>query len=290
MRRNRLETGSGLRRRWHSGWMFLITAFWAGCERGVIEEEPRTDDLPGVHVLELETESIELRREWIGVLEPLKSVGVAAPEKGLISELAVTDGDRVQREDILVRMSSPELSARLEVLQEREASRSNELVRWKRLAEAEAAGPSEVEEARNRLLEVREAVTEIEARLQALTLRSPVSGIVAEMSAAPGGRVSDGEILLKLDDENTLGVRLHVPARERHYLDDPGKLSLVDERGNEKTIRRAVAVQDETAARGFVAIDLWIEPSDAAWPSEAVLSYVRSREGTGRSLDRRGSG
>ncbi len=279
MQQDRQNTALVSLRGWRPWMAVLGLAAWAGCQEAPVDEGSRSDERPGVHVLELEPEPIELRRKWIGVLEPLKSVIVTAPEAGLISELAVADGERVSRDTLLVRMEGPELSARLEVLRQREASRREELARWERLAEADAAGPSEVEEARLRLLEVGEALAELEARLQAVVLRSPVSGKISGVSAAPGTRVAGGDILLRIDDEKSLGVRLRVPARERRYLEDFERLTLLDEAGNEGRVRRVVAVHDETAARGFVTVELWVETVDAEWPSETTFFYAREREG-----------
>lgn len=233
---------------------------------------------PEVGVFEVKQVSIATEREWIGMLEPLRSAVITAPELGEVIAVDVSEGQPVQKGDVLVRMDGPDLSARRSVLEERHASRVEELKRWQRLAEANAAGPAEVEAVRLQLLEVEEALASLHARIRSVQLQSPVRGRVSGLQVAPQSRVSAGDVLLRVRDEDAYGVRLQIPAGELPYVFEREFLALKDGEGNELPIRNVVQVDDPLTPRGFETIEVWVEGSPPSNYRDARLTYQRYRD------------
>jgi membrane fusion protein, multidrug efflux system len=234
------------------GFTFLLT----GCDPDTDTDEPASDPAVELEVWTVGFESLREHRDWSGRLEALRALQLQAPGPARVAAVEVRDGDRVARGDLLVRLAAPELEARRGVLADRLEHLQEELDRWRRLAEAGAAGPAELSEATLRVLEVRENLAAVEADLESYQIRAPAPGQVAALAVGVGSQVDGGQLLLRLDDAETFGVRLTVPAREAAYLEARDQLSLRDDAGNALTVERVAFSPHEHPA--FVSADLYL--------------------------------
>lgn len=249
----------------------------AGCGEGTDPPEPEAAEAAvDVEVWTVRTETVQERRQWSGRLEPLRALTVRAPRRGRVASLEVRDGDRVQQGDVLARLHAPDLEARRGVLEERLEHLEEELTRWRRLAEAEAAGPGEVSDAVLRVLEVRELLAEVEADLQGYVLRAPGSGQVAGTAVGVGSEVEAGEPVVRVDDAASQGVRITVPAQEASLLERADRLSVRDELGNPLEVDRVVYSPDEHP--GFAQAELFLTGGVNGRVGQVDVAYEAAEE------------
>lgn len=167
--------------------------------------------------------------EWyeaVGTIHARTTASLAARIQGQVLEVAVEIGDRVETGQILVRLQSEELEARL-------SQARQHLVAAQAAAEVAAGDFKRTEELRQRgslsqqlfdraqadhlraqaLLEAaREQVVEAEAIAGYRDLRAPVSGVVRQRNADPGDLALPGQALLVIQDGEHL--RLEAAVRE----------------------------------------------------------------------------
>lgn len=246
--------------RWLVVPLCVATLVLAGCDGRDATSQPAdvsNTSADRVQAVTLEPVELTARRYWSGQLRPLRVRVLTSPRQGEVEHLAVREGDRVESGQSLVRVKSVEMEARRPVLEDRQARLSEQLRRWERLAEREAAGEADVTEALVRLLEVSEALAEVRAALEALDLRTPVSGWVNETFVETGSKLAEGQQLVSLDDDSAFGVRLVVPAPETSYLASGEHLEVRGEDGTTWQIERAIF--RDADRRGFVTVDLYLE-------------------------------
>ncbi len=235
--------------------MLLLTA----CGRGSVSTPTGTSgasETARVQVVTLEPMEFEVRRYWSGQLQPLRSRVLNAPRNGEVDFLAVREGDRVNRGELLVGIASAEIEARRPVLENRQARLAEQLQRWERMVEREAAGQADVTEALIRMLEVSEALAELEATLETLSVRAPVSGWVNATFVERGSKVAEGQSLMALDDDDALGVRLVVPARDTAFLAATEHLHFESDADESLVLDRIV--YGDSDRRGFAVVDLYL--------------------------------
>ncbi len=252
-----------------------VSLFATGCGESSANSDETSK--PRVEVVVLEFETLHSERRWTSVTAPMRSVAVPSPEDGVVAELFVTDGGFVEKGDRLSRIDGPDLTARYGVLVQRRMALAAELSRWERLAEAQAAGPGEVEAARLRLLGVEETLATLEARKALAEVSAPVSGRVVGLSSASGATVSRGEILMRIEDGQSIGTRLLVPALEAKYFEITDRLSVRDPGGGSFGISRVVTTEDQTA-RGYVTVEIRLKETNVFDPVEAEVTYREARE------------
>lgn len=153
----------------------------------------------------------DARAEYLdGLVEPNQVVEVSSQATGILDEVAVDRGDRIEKDQVLVRLKSGlervavDLArARLEFAKRR-AERNEELY-LKELISTHDRDEMETE-IRIAELQLREATE----RLQMRTILSPVRGVVVERSRDPGEYVGE-KAILTVARVDPLNVEVIVP-------------------------------------------------------------------------------
>jgi len=195
----------------------------AGGDAGIAFLKEQQWKTPGFRTAFATGGSVAASFEASGTIEPAggRHAAVTAPIAGLVDAGSVASspapGQRVQRGQVLAYLT-PSLgesgnalsTARAEL---REAQ--DEYDRAKRLVAAEAAPQRREHEAEIRLQAAREALAGFgggELSGGRIAVRSPIAGVVASRSIAPGGRVDAGAPLFTIVDPSVVWLTVNVPA------------------------------------------------------------------------------
>ena len=181
-----------------------------------------------------------------GFTEPYRSIDVAAPQMGTISEIAVQEGDRVSAGRILAKLNEQVLLASLTMAQESKDARGKlnsamaeqkmqqqRLEKLLGLQKRQHASQIEIDRATAQL-EVATAQVEavqdeyrikacevkrIEAQLEQRRLRSPIDGIITSISKDQGEFVSANDpVVLNVVQLDPLLVIFSVPQQHAHQI------------------------------------------------------------------------
>jgi RND family efflux transporter MFP subunit len=177
--------------------------------------------------------------EVTGFTEPRHQVEVASPESGLLRNIAVEEGQHVQKGQLLAALDNEVLEASLALAQAKagatapvDAAAAQYAMRQKRAEALEVlyrqgnANVEEVERARTEAavakanletarkelqLSALEA-TRIEAEIRRRLIRSPIDGVVVELTRKPGEFLSTSEpTLARVANLDALLVKFYVP-------------------------------------------------------------------------------
>src|SRR5688572_25790249 len=199
----------------------------AGAESGISFLKEQQWKTPGFATAFATSGSVSATIDASGTIEPAagRFAAVTAPIGGLVDAGSVASspapGQRVRRGQVLALLipslgeggsgGFAEARARL-----REAQ--DEYERAKRLVEAEAAPARRLHEAEIRLQAAREALAGISGgALSAngrLAVSSPIAGVVARRTIAPGSRVEAGAPLFTVVDPSVVWLSVNVPAAQ----------------------------------------------------------------------------
>jgi len=141
-------------------------------------------------------------------LAPITDTHVGFAGREIVREVAVVLGQRVARDDVLVRLDPAGLPARLERARAelRQAERAME-----RANALEGVLVAEERDQRETDLAVRRAtLLEIELEMQRLTLRAPHSGIIVEIMAREGELLEDS-VAMRVVELSRLLVEADMP-------------------------------------------------------------------------------
>ena len=154
-------------------------------------------------------------------VKPLRVIEVASPTVGVVQDVAVKSGDRVQKGDLLIALDNRVLKAErtlaetrannvssLESAKLRAEGLEKRVARLKRGFESNAVSEADFEAAslelalaktqigieEDRLREAQAELSRIDAQLSLLRVESPDDGVVGEGLINPGESVSDGPV------------------------------------------------------------------------------------------------
>src|SRR5690606_12034803 len=158
---------------------------------------------------------IEVWRRFNGTVSGVQEGVVRARSDAQVLEVPVSVGSRVQRGQVLVRLSGEAEEARLRAAEVAARQAARNVERLQPLREAGALSEQAWEQAQNQL-ELAEA--ERDAARDMLVLTSPLTGIVTELPARPGMIPAAGDPLARVADLSRLVVRLAVSTGEAAEL------------------------------------------------------------------------
>ena len=272
LNRNKGKMKKTRRIRIHSAWLETMVLSVA-----VVGFVPRMFAAPSVDVVEATSETFYTERQWMGMLRPLRALTLHASVAGTIMDLSVAEGEMVEEGEPLMRIVSPELQARKDWLLQHKEALERDVRRWEDLAEVQAAGIGEVEQARLRLLEVSETLAGVEARLASGHLHAPVAGRVVALRVVTNILVEQNEVLLKLEEHASMGMRVRIPAIESRYFRNMDQLSMESENAAIGQIENII-LTDDPLTDGYLQVEARVASNENAEPKEVTLRYRKSRE------------
>ncbi len=206
-----------------------------------------------------------------GTVRPTERAVVAAKIAGTIESLPLTLGQTVRQGDLLVRLTAPELSARLAQAHARLNQAVREEKRNRELAATGAATTDDARAAAERLDAARAAVAEAEAMLAYSEICAPYDGRVARQLAYVGDLASPGSPLLVIERSTAFQVESEVPASLAASLALGAELSVVVS-GTETPVAGRVAeiAAAADATTHTVLVKLALASPDAAWSGRAA--------------------
>ena len=150
--------------------------------------------------------------DTVSTLEANALVELAAQTSGRVTELKVSQGDRIEAGQLLVVLD--QVQARAELAEQR-ARAATAKVDWEReefLAKAGAASLRQRDSFRLKYIAAVEKVKALEANLSYSNLRSPTAGTVANVQVKVGDVVQQNQPFTSVVQNNILEAKVEVPA------------------------------------------------------------------------------
>jgi RND family efflux transporter MFP subunit len=143
-------------------------------------------------------------------VEPMRTIRLAARTDGVMTEVLVEEGDRVDAGEMLARIDVREQRAELARARARLAEREATFQRMQQLRERDYVDAAQYETARAELEIARSDLELWQTRVDFGTVTSTIDGTVVERYIEPGEAVSRHEPLFAIADLSSLVARLGV--------------------------------------------------------------------------------
>lgn len=205
--------------------LFVIVAL-AGCANKK-NQTPATTSVDSVQVFLLKKEPVSKTLSLPAELHSWERAELFAKVEGYVRELKVDIGSRVKKNDVLIIIDAPEITANYAKatadLQSAQSRYNTSLDTYKRMVSAAkekgSVSDSELERVRNQMLtdsaanEASKSAANAYAQLKNyLTIRAAFDGIITQRNVDPGTLVGKNQTpLLVLENLNKLRVRVAVP-------------------------------------------------------------------------------
>ena len=201
--------------------LLLSLASW-GCgasteAEGATDEQARTRVI-NVEVLSVEPGSFTETIRLTGTVQASQDVTVSAEESGVVREILVEKGNRVQTGDAIFRLDSDLLQAQVDQAKAASDMATETWERRKRLYEEDHVGSELVYlGAKHAAEQAQASLTLLLERLERTVVRAPIDGILESREIEVGTLVNAGTPVARIVDTNPVKITAGVP--ERYAMD-----------------------------------------------------------------------
>lgn len=164
-----------------------------------------------VSVEEVREETIRSRIEVVGTLEAIERASISARISGQIIKLPVVLGSKVNKGDLLVKISAGEISAKVLQAEAQLSQARRNLARESKLQKQGASTQETVKSLRDASRIAEAAFEEARTMLDYTTITAPFAGTVTKKIANIGDLASPGMVLLQIENGDALQVLAQVP-------------------------------------------------------------------------------
>lgn len=149
--------------------------------------------------------------EAIGELEAVQQVSVPAEVGGRVVQLPVESGQRVERDQVLVKLNDAPQRGSLMRLQSELENAKVKLERSRSLVKVNAISHEAFDNAQTKYTTAQGALQELKAQIDQLTIRAPFAGTLGIRKVHLGQYVNPGDSLINLVGDQGLYVNFSVP-------------------------------------------------------------------------------
>ncbi|WP_294610910.1 efflux RND transporter periplasmic adaptor subunit [uncultured Roseovarius sp.] len=227
----------------------------------VVAETPASGARPvTVELARAETRLLQQTIEAVGTTRALQSIEIVPEVDGRLIELAIEPGAKVEKGDILARLDDTIERADLVEAEAVLTEQRQTVERIRQLRLTNAVSQASQEEATARLAEATAEVERARRRLADRIISAPFAGVVGLTNYDVGARVSEGQVLTRLDDLSEVEVEFSLPET----------LFAQIERGQKLTARSAAFPGREFTGT-IDAVDNRIDPLSRAFRTRALI-------------------
>lgn len=198
--------------------------------------------------------------EAVGTTRARRSIEIVPEVDGRLVELRIRTGSHVAKGDVLARLDNAIERANLAEAEALLIEQRQIVDRIRQLRQSNAASQAAEQEAASRLAVATAARNRALRRLQERDIVAPFDGIVGLTNFDVGARVTEGEVLTRLDDLSEIEVEFAVP--ETVYAQvSPGQFLTA----------RSAAFPDREFSGTIEAVDSRIDPVSRAFRVRALV-------------------
>ncbi len=244
--------------RFRSAWLIALTL--AGVFLYASVAAQGTSDALPVIVQRVEIKPLENRIEGLGNLRANESVRLTSNVTKTVTAINFEDGQRVERGQVLVEMTSAEERALLEEARINADEAERQLERVRSLVATNAASQSLLDQRQREFDAARARYHALSSRLEDLQIAAPFSGVVGLRNVSVGALVSPGDLITTLNDDSQMKLDFPVPSIHLRAL----RIGL-------PVVARSRALGDREFSGEVVSIDNQIDPVTRAVTVRAII-------------------
>lgn len=238
-----------------------ILFFTSGCGNKKENKGAMNSQNPvGVNVIVVQPREIENSIYSNGTVLANEEVEIRSEVSGRIRTINFTEGNRVNKGDLLVKIVDDELQAQLKKLTLQEKLSKEDVQRKTKLRELDAISQEEFDQGQNQLLVIQADIQLVKAQIEKTEIRAPFNGLIGLRYASPGGYLSTSTLITRLLDIDPVKLEFSVPEK---YLGQINKNTI---------ITFQIDGHDSTFKGNVYAIEPKINPATRSLTMRAVCS------------------
>jgi membrane fusion protein, multidrug efflux system len=194
--------------------IILIIFSIIGCKNASDDKNQKSNpNSVGVNVIVIQPREIENTIFSNGTLLANEEVEIRSEVAGRIRTINFTEGNQVNKGDLLVKIVDDELQAQLKRLLLQESLATEDVQRKTKLLELDAISKEEFDQGQNQLLVIQADIQLVKAQIEKTEIIAPFDGMIGLRYASPGGYLSSSTLITRLLDIDPVKIEFSVPEK-----------------------------------------------------------------------------
>ena len=173
---------------------------------------PKADMPANVIVTSAAKKNIADRVEALGTLKANETIDITASVTETVTAINFTDGQRVEKGDVLVEMASGEEKAQLDQAQAVASEAGQQLERVRKLARDGVAPKATLDQRQRDYDSAQGRLREVQSKLKNYLVAAPFSGVLGLRNISTGALIQPGTKITTLDDDSVMKLDFSVPS------------------------------------------------------------------------------
>ncbi|MDH5434390.1 MAG: efflux RND transporter periplasmic adaptor subunit [Gammaproteobacteria bacterium] len=183
----------------------------------VVEKKDEKPAIP-VEVTVVKRGDIKNTYQTITTLEPEQEADVIARSTGLVQNIAVEEGDRVTKGQILAQLDVEQLALEVSQLEATSNKLKKELQRQEQLYKRKLTSLDALDKIKYEYQSHSATFELAKLKYNYATIEAPIDGIVTERLIKPGNLIRENAVLFKIVNPSSLKAVLHLPEKEVSHV------------------------------------------------------------------------
>jgi membrane fusion protein (multidrug efflux system) len=171
------------------------------------------DQATPVRTIVIRTEKLGGKVTTVGTVLSDEEVEVRSQVSGQIQRIYLTEGARVNKGDLLVKINDDELQAQLLRAHSRQAIAEQQANRQRQLFEKQFVSEEEYNNAVNELNIVKAEVQLLEAQIEKTQIYAPFDGTIGLRFVSEGSYISPATVITTLQDKSRVKIDFTIPEK-----------------------------------------------------------------------------
>lgn len=199
--------------------VLLTAVIFVACETEQMENEREVRTV-NVETEILKPDTFESFLRQVGTVTSIGDVVVAAEVTGVVEEVLKREGDRVEKDETIIRLDSKSLTQEVRRLEAATSQSRENYERLRRLYENDNIGSEiDVLNARYTYEQNLSSLESARINLENSRIKAPFSGIIENVMAERGAMVAGGTQVFRIVSDEDKKIRLGIPARFSNAID-----------------------------------------------------------------------
>lgn len=169
-------------------------------------------------VISVQTATVKLAEftdsiEAIGTVRANEQVFITSKHSDLVDEISFTDGQIVNKGDVLVRLNNQEELAKVSELKANLSESMAQFKRFQELLNNKATSKSLVDQQEAKTKAIAAQLQSARTKLDDLTIKAPFAGVLGFREISVGAYIDAGSVITSLDDLSVIKIDFTVPER-----------------------------------------------------------------------------
>jgi membrane fusion protein (multidrug efflux system) len=194
--------------------LLLILFSIIGCKNANDNKIQKTGtNSVGVNVIVIQPREIENTIFSNGTVLANEEVEIRSEVTGRIKTINFTEGNQVNKGDLLVKIVDDELQAQLKKLTLQEKLSKEDVQRKTKLRELDAISQEEFDQGQNQFLVIQADILLVKAQIEKTEIKAPYDGLIGLRYVSPGGYLSSDNLITRLLDIDPVKIEFSVPEK-----------------------------------------------------------------------------